>query len=94
MSLSRHTVLCGACKRPQDGIADLKPDNKVTCGGCGQEDRIEDITRIAVEYIGDCTAQALQQGMAKSVRSSKVLKFTPQRLPNRTFRWIVAGPEA
>lgn len=88
MSSFEVEILCGSCKCPAQTVADAKPQDKVTCPRCNRSDTIDNVRRIVGEHVAYETSRMLSESLARATRGNSFLKLTPQRQPQRTFRWI------
>lgn len=88
MSTVEVQILCGCCKSPAQTVADPKPQDKVTCPRCNRSDTLDNVRRIVGEHVAYETSCQLSESLSRAVRGSSVLKFTPKRAPQRSFRWI------
>lgn len=86
--MSNHNILCGSCKSPAKAVPDPKPHDKVTCSGCGREDRFDNVMRSVKDYVTHCMAQSINSSLRKAVRGSKFIKMTSKTPSHRTFRWV------
>lgn len=91
MSSSTHAILCGTCHRQVETVADPEPDDQVTCSGCGQSDRFDNVMSAVQEHVGYLTQKLMTEHLSKATRGSSILKFKPQHIPNPGFRWMIEG---
>lgn len=89
MSSSTHAILCGACKRQVETVPDPKPDDQVTCAGCGRADRFDKVMASLKEHIGYLTQKAMSEHLRKTTRRNGFIKFEPQQVRHRDFRWMI-----
>lgn len=83
-------ILCGTCQSPAEAVPDPQPESKVTCSGCGKEDRFDNVMGSVKEYVTHCAAKSINDAMAKAVRGSKILKMTSKPTSHRSFPWITS----
>lgn len=88
MSSYEVQILCGSCNCPAQTVPDPKPQDKVTCPRCDRSDTLQNVQRIVGEHVAYEASRSLNESLARAVRGSRFLKFTPNRLPQRSFRWI------
>lgn len=79
--------ICGAGEREPDVFLNDEGAQQVVCHGCGQTDTLEDAKRIAGEHLTQELMPGLQDIIGGAVKGSKVMKFTPKRQSQRTYRW-------
>lgn len=91
MTSNTYAILCGACKSRLKTVPNPKPHDKVTCEGCGRSDRFDDMMAAVQEHVVHLTQESISKRLAAAARGSRFLKYTPQKLPNRSFRWIIEG---
>jgi len=88
MSSVKSTVLCGSCKCAVEAAPDSKPNDKVTCPRCGRYDRFDKVMDTVSEYAAHLIKKSLAESLAKAARGNRLVKFKPQHVSNRSFRWI------
>lgn len=88
MAVSTHKILCGSCKSVLEGPTEPKPDDVVTCAGCGQHDTFQNVMAEVKQYVVDRTAKMISDSMANAVRGSKFIKVTSKPGPQRSYRFI------
>lgn len=84
-------VVCGTCKVPPDIVSNADGKDEAVCPSCGQRDDVEDAQRIAGEFGADAIARGFQSGLGDIFKGKSGMKFTPERIPHRTFRWHLAA---
>lgn len=88
MSTVEVQILCGCCKSPAQTVANPKPQDKVTCPRCNRSDTFDNVRRIVGEHVAYETSRQLSESLSRAMRGNRFLKFTAQRVPYRSFRWI------
>ena len=71
-------VICGTCKGEAKTVANPQPDDEVTCSGCGQRDRFEDVYEEAI-------AGGLEDWKSEA-RSCLALILVLDQFPRNMFR--------
>ncbi len=74
-------VLCGKCHVSPERGFERDGEMWAACPVCGKEDRVEDISREAAEYLTDKAAREMLSGIGIDRIS---IKYPPER----EYRWI------
>lgn len=88
--MSAQTILCGNCGTPVQGPENPDPKDQITCSSCGQFDTYSDVIESAKEFVTDETAKSFNSTVEDAFKGSKFIKFTPNQVPSRRYRWTVA----
>ena len=88
MSKTKGAVLCGSCKCEVKAVANPKPHDKVICPRCGRSDRFDKVMVTLQEYAAHLAQKHIAEGFASAARRNSRVKFKPQNVSNRSFRWI------
>jgi len=91
--MSTHTILCGNCQTPVQGPEEPDSQDQIVCSNCGQSDAYADVIESAKTFVTDKAAKGLNAAMASAVKGSKFIKFTPNQVRRRKYRWTVADFE-
>lgn len=91
MSSSKHAILCGACKRQLEAPPDTKPHDQVSCAGCGRSDRFDKVMASVQDHVGYLAQKAMSEHLRKTTRRNGLVKFEPQQVRHRSFRWMIEG---
>ena len=83
-------VLCGSCKCVAETVANPKANDDVTCPRCNRRDRFDKVMKVVGEHVAYQASKAVADSLAKSNRGNGFLKFSVNKLPNRTFCWIAS----
>lgn len=89
MSYSENKVLCGACKCAVKTVTNPKPHDQVVCPRCGRSDRFDKVMATIGEQYQHVLHQKLAKSLAASTRGNSMIKFKPQNVPSRQFRWMM-----
>lgn len=89
--MSKHSILCGSCKSQAKCVANPGPGDKVTCSGCGREDRFDDVMKSVKDYVIHSMAQSFDRSFQRIARGSKFLKVTSKSPSHRSFRWTTSN---
>ena len=88
MSTIKIPVLCGGCKCAVETVANPEAHDQVTCTGCGRTDSFDNVMTSVKEFLLYSLSKQFSEGLAKSTRGNRSIKFTAKQQPQRTFRWI------
>lgn len=88
MPNSRHSVLCGGCKCAVETVANPKSHDKVTRPRCGRSDRFDKVMATVQEYVAHLAQKRISESLASATRGNSFIKFKPQNVTNRSFRWV------
>lgn len=88
MTSQNLTVLCGRCKCPVETVANPQAHDKVTCPRCNRSDRFDKVMNSVKEHIFHLTTKSMTEGLARSTRGNRYVKFETKQSPHRSFRWI------
>lgn len=80
-------VVCGACNVEPEVVSDDHGKAQAVCPSCGRRDDAEDAMQIAGEHFIQQAMPDLQRGLAGTIGGKKHIKFTPEKIPEQTFRW-------
>lgn len=83
-------VVCGTCKVGPAIMLNDKELEVAVCPSCGQRDKAEDAIRIAQEHLQHEAQIAFQEGVGEAVKGREFIKFAPDPIRRRTFRWHAA----
>jgi len=83
-------VVCGTCKVSPDIISNDLGEDVAVCPLCGRRDTAEDAIRFAQEHLQHEAQIAFQEGVGEAVKDREFIRFAPEPLPERTFRWHAA----
>lgn len=87
MSYQDVSVLCGTCGSETTAAIDPGPDDLVTCIGCGQSDRFDDVLESVKQHMLREAADVTAAALSTAVRGSKSVRFNLERQPREPLRW-------
>jgi hypothetical protein len=88
VTTTTQRILCGPCKSDLTGPADHDDDSIFKCPVCGQSDRFGNIVNEAADYWANKLADDMMGDFEQKV-SSKSMKVTTTKSPQRTYRFIM-----
>jgi hypothetical protein len=85
-----HSILCGICERPIAFIGEVKPDaTKAGCTVCNNIDEVEEVARIAGEYVKDELQIGLNRALHSTAKSIKFATFSGKTKNDKSYRFII-----
>jgi len=76
-SVDNHNkqILCGFCDTVVKSDREPKPNSRVICPSCGNEDSFKNVMKIVGDGVKENTTIAFGKSLKRSLRGSKFLKF-------------------
>ena len=84
-----HSVKCAKCNLELEGPADPKPEDIVSCPGCGVSDTLENVTSEVGKYVAEKMAESISATISDTFRGDEFIKITSDYRSKGSHRFIV-----
>lgn len=85
-----HPILCGRCKKGITFIGESNADSgEAGCVNCGNIDVVQEVGRMAMEYVKDEGQMILNRAARDVARQSKIMSFTGQTKNDKAHRFVI-----
>ncbi|MEX0306032.1 MAG: hypothetical protein AB3N12_01485 [Ruegeria sp.] len=88
MTAETYAILCGNCSSELKGSHDPSPDDLITCPGCQQSDRYEEVQKSVLSHAKETAAVAMNKRMRQTASRSRLITVSGGITKVRPHRWI------